>query len=115
MNLCIVSIFIALDFLTGLIYAVYKKKYSSRKMREGIIHKASLFLVYALAVAGDYAQSILNIGITIPLNGAVTVYLILMESGSILENICKINPALKSGRLKKIFSFITEGSEEDGN
>lgn len=116
MNFCIVSIFIALDFITGLIYAIYKKKYSSRKMREGIIHKSSLFLVYALAVSGDYAQTILDIGISIPLTGAVTVYLVVMEAGSILENLCKINPTLKSGKLKKIFSFIKEQEDkEDGN
>lgn len=99
----IVFAFIVLDFVTGLVKAFYTHTFSSTKMREGLFHKAGLMLVVVLGVLVDYAQGYLDLGISVPVSAAVCTYIILMEIGSILENVCKIYPDLMPDKLAKLF------------
>lgn len=99
----IVAAFIVLDFVTGMIKAVSTQSFSSTKMREGLWHKTSLVLVVVLGVLVDYAQGYLDLGITLPVAGAVCTYISLMEIASILENVCKINPELMPDKLHQLF------------
>lgn len=106
----IVAMFISLDIITGLISSIKTKKFTSRKMREGLYHKGGIILIIALSLLIDYSQTIIDIGFTIPTAKAVCTYVIIMELGSNLENIYKLNPALKKiiGELKNVFKNISK-------
>lgn len=99
----IVAAFIVLDFVTGMVKAFSTHTFSSTKMREGLWHKTSLVLVVILGILVDYAQGYLDLGISLPVAGAVCTYISLMEISSILENVCKIYPDLMPDKLAKLF------------
>ncbi len=80
-------------------------------MREGLYHKIGLPLVILLGVLVDYAQGWLELGMSVPVAGAVCAYIVIMEIGSSLENICKINPDLMPDKLTALFGV--KGSEDD--
>lgn len=102
----IVGVFIALDFVTGLIKAFKEKCYTSTIMREGLFHKCGSILCVAFGSLVDYAQQYLDIGITVPVATAICTYIIVMECGSIIENIGTINPDIVPSKLKEYFSKI---------
>ena len=98
--------FIVLDFLTGLIKAFASSSFTSTKMREGLFHKVGLILCMILGFLVDYAQSYLDLGISVPVAAAVCVYICLMEITSIIENICKINPDILPDKLAALFGGL---------
>ena len=97
--------FIALDFFTGLLKAFATDSFSSKTMRRGLFHKLSLLCVLALGWLMEYAQRFVDLGIgfAVPVGVAACVYIILMEVGSILENLCEANPELMPDRLCQLF------------
>lgn len=97
--------FVALDYVTGLCKAWFTKSFSSKVMREGLWHKLALLLAMCIGWLTDYAQSVVDIGMTAPVGGAVCVYIILMELVSALENVCVINPDLLPERLMALFGM----------
>jgi toxin secretion/phage lysis holin len=99
----IVSTFIVLDILSGLIKALKNNEFKSSIMRQGLYSKAGSFLILFLAYLGKYACTYINLGFELPLVEAVSVYICIMEIGSILENAVAINPELDSNALLKIF------------
>lgn len=105
--------FITLDFVTGLIYAFANKAFTSTKMREGLFHKVGLILCVVLGILVDYAQGYLDLGITIPVAAAICTYISLMEIGSIVENICKINPELMPDKLSGFFGGLKKEDKSD--
>lgn len=86
--------FIIVDFLTGLCGGVMNKSFSSQKMREGLIHKLSYVLAIATGLLGDWATQFADI--SLPFDNGITLlvitWIIITEIGSILENLCVINP-----------------------
>lgn len=100
--------FIALDMLTGLIKAFKEKAYTSSVMREGLFHKCGSILAIIFGVLVDYAQTFIDLGVTIPFAISICGYVILMEVGSIIENIGKINPDILPKQLKSYFSKLSE-------
>lgn len=104
----ITGAFILLDFITGLIKAFKKKEYTSSLMREGLYHKVGSILVIVFASLVDYAQGYIDIGVTIPLTITVCSYICLMEIGSIIENVCLINPAIMPEKLQSFFSKLSD-------
>lgn len=98
-----IAILMILDILTGLLNSVKSGTYKSSKMREGLFHKISLVVVIAVAFILEY----LALYIKLPINGnlvtTVEVYIAIMESMSILENVNKINPKLIPDKLTSIF------------
>ena len=118
MGYLITFYFIALDFFTGLLKAFATNTFSSKVMRRGLFHKASLLCVMALGWLVEYAQRFVELGIDflIPTGGAACAYIILMEVCSSLENLCQSNPELMPGRLYQIFGLKPEDggkAEED--
>lgn len=99
----IISIFIGLDIVTGLIKATISKSLSSQIMREGLFHKLSFYLAYALALAIEFGSISLDLGYDVPLAPAVTVYICFTEIISIVENLCEINPEIKNSKLADLF------------
>ena len=100
--------FILLDLITGLIKAFKEKSYTSSVMREGLFHKAGSILIVAFGCLVDYAQTFIDIGVTVPVTLSICGYIVLMEIGSIIENICIINPQILPDKIKMYFKKLTD-------
>ena len=98
--------FIVLDFITGLIKALATSSFTSTKMREGRFHKVGLILCMILGGLVDFAQGYLDLGVSVPVAAAICVYICLMETASIIENVCKINPQLVPDKLSALFGGL---------
>ena len=104
MNIYIIAcIFVAADYVTGLCKAWATKSFSSSVMRQGLWHKLALVWAMAMGYLTDYAQKLVDIGITAPVGAAVCVYIVLMELVSALENICAMNPDIVPEKLLSLF------------
>lgn len=111
----IVALFIVLDMVTGIIKAFKEKAYTSTIMREGLFHKCGSILCVAFGVLVDYTQTLVDIGVTVPVAVSVCVYILIMEIGSIIENIGIINPDIVPDKLKSFFTKLTEGGNHGNN
>ena len=101
--------FVLLDMVTGLINAFKSKAYTSSVMREGLYHKCGSVLTIIFGILVDYAQMYIDIGVNIPMATTICAYICIMEIGSIIENVCQINPEIMPDKLKSYFKKL--GSE----
>lgn len=93
--ICVLA-FILADILTGLVKSLYEKDFKSSVMRQGLFHKAGELLVLGLLYGVEYAAPMLGITSELPTFRAGACYCILMEVGSIIENIRSFTPAISS-------------------
>lgn len=93
-------IFSLTDIITGYIQAVINKNVDSQVMREGLLHKMLLIVILILSFIMQFAFGIKLISV------GVCLYICLMETTSILENL------QKAGIELKITDFL-KGSEKD--
>lgn len=109
--------FIAFDILTGLIGAIKNGTYKSTIMREGLFHKCGEMLAMMFSYGCEYAFPYIGIDVSLPIAQSVYIYIIIMEVGSIIENLTKISPELKSllTRIYKPYRDAVIGSEEETN
>lgn len=105
----VTAAFVALDLVTGIIKALMKKEFTSSIMREGLFHKLGSVLCVVFAVLVDYAQAVVDLGVTVPVTETVCAYIILMEIGSVIENICLINPEIMPDKLRQYFAKLGDG------
>lgn len=111
MIFAVVFSLMVLDFLSGVIGAAAAGSWSSRAMRQGLLHKCSLLLCLALGVVLNLGQGYLELGITVPVYQSISVYIALMEAGSVVENLCKANPRLE--KLRAVLGLKnTDGKEQ---
>ena len=90
-------LFMLADIVSGVISAIIQKNLDSQKMREGLLHKFLLIMVVALSFI---IQIMFNINY---ISKVVCIYIIIMETMSIFENIKKAGVDLgKLGELLKI-------------
>ena len=108
MVFAVVCAFILLDFVTGTIAAIVCREWCSSVMREGLWHKTGSLLCMALAALSQYAAGIVDLGIEVPILPAVCSYICLMEIGSTIENLGKINPQIVPATLRKFFAKLGE-------
>lgn len=99
--------FILMDMLTGIIKAVMMKDFTSSIMREGLFHKTGSVICVAFGVLVDCAQTVIDLGVSVPVASTICAYIIIMEIGSIIENICMINPDIMPDKLKSYFSKLS--------
>ena len=104
----VTACFILLDMITGIIKAFKEKNYTSTIMREGLFHKSGSILCVVFGVLVDYAQSFLDIGVSVPIAIPICAYICVMEIGSIIENVVVINPAIMPDKLKQYFQKLTD-------
>lgn len=105
-----------LDFVSGTVVAVIRHEWKSKIMREGLLHKCSLLLCVVLGVILDMGQHYLELGISIPAYQCISAYITLMEAGSVIENVCKVNPGLAPKKLRAVLGLsTTEDDKEDNN
>ena len=109
--LCLLA-FILLDIVSGLISAFTQRNYQSSIMRAGLYHKLSELFAFIFAVVCDILLP--YIGITLPLviSKGTAIYIIVMECGSIIENIGKANPDLAT-YLHTVFAKVEKPIEEE--
>lgn len=107
----VVLSFIGFDILTGFMKAFYKEGINSTVLRKGLFHKLSEIVAVAGAGLFEYGSAYINLNIDVPLVGAVSTYICIMELISILENISAVNPTL--GRLFKPYLEKMKDKEED--
>ena len=108
MNFIIIAcVFIVLDFVFGLGKALISKTFESRKMRQGLENKMSELSILALAALCTATFPYVGITITFPIVESISVYIILMELASMLENIGKCSPAMGE-IIKKAFGGYFE-------
>lgn len=91
-----VLVFILADILSGLVKSLYEKDFQSAVMRQGLFHKVGELMVLALLYGVEYAAPLLGISFELPTFRAGACYCILMEVGSIIENIKPFTPAISS-------------------
>lgn len=111
MTLVVVGGFIAMDCVTGVLKAFKNKTFSSSIMREGLFHKLGSILAIVLGLLADYAQTIIDLGFSVPIAIPICIYIVTMEIGSIIENISAINPQIISEKLSQFFQKINKGGE----
>lgn len=97
----VVGCFIVLDFVTGLVKAFKQKNYTSTVMREGLFHKCASIIWIVFGTLVDYTQTLIDLGITIPVAVSICAYIILMECGSIVENLGAINPEIVPEKVRQ--------------
>ena len=96
---------ILLDWVFGIGNACMKHEFSSEKMRQGIGHKCSELGFVMLGIVMDaMITSGLDIGFDAPILTTITVYLCVMEIGSLLETFAKINPQLAESPVFKLLA-----------
>lgn len=96
-------IFSLCDVLTGFIQAIINNEVQSKVMREGLLHKTLIIIIVFLSFV---ASLTFNISL---ISKAVCIYVIVMETMSILENLSKAG--IKIEIIDKILK--KEGSETD--
>lgn len=102
MCIVIVLLFIALDYITGIVMSVKNSNFNSSVMRDGLFNKFGEIVIVAVGFLIDYGQSFLDMGFSIPVLESICVYIILMEIGSILENVSRINKNLVPEKIREI-------------
>lgn len=107
----ITGAFILLDFITGLVKAFKTKQFTSSVMRQGLFHKAGSVLVVMFGALVDYAQVYIDLGVSIPVATTICIYICLMEIGSIIENVCVINPRIMPNKLQSYFQKLNTKDE----
>ena len=113
MEYLITFCFIAVDFVTGLLQAFATGTFSSKVMRQGLFHKVALLLVMLLGWLIEYAQGFVDLGVTIPVGVGACVYIILMEIGSSMENLCRMNPDIMPDKLCQVFGGVGKVNAHD--
>lgn len=118
----VMTAFIALDILFGLCKAFSTHTFDSTKMRQGLWHKCALvgvgilaYLVELVTQFMDFTACGLPSDFSIPTVAAVTGYVIVMETGSILESLVVMNPELAGGKILSQFDKLVKHSDEGGD
>lgn len=105
--LLVVLGFIGADVVTGLTAAWFTRTVSSQKMRTGAQHKVAEILAMAATIGIDYSIPLLGLRCYVSFTKCLAVYLVIMETTSILENIIKLNKDL-AGPLGKLLDKVKE-------
>lgn len=108
----VTGLFILLDIFTGIWNAIKQKNFESSAMREGLFHKSGSVICVVFGVLIDYAQSLVDLGVQVPVSTMFCVYITSMEIGSIIENICSINPEIAPEVLKQHFKKLKGDNNE---
>lgn len=110
----VILILVTLDYVTGIIAGCMNEGFSSSKMREGLAHKSTYLVAILVCLCIEHLSAYLDMGFVFGsgITALVCVWIVLTEVGSIIENICKMNPELASTSFTRLFAASKEGREE---
>lgn len=102
-----------IDLFTGWLQSMVNKTFESSIMRVGICHKmlmlCLLVVAYVIEAASAHVEGLGFMEITVIV---VCIPMVVMEVGSICENVVKGNPALKDTPLIKLFIKNEDGTTD---
>ncbi|MCL2083036.1 MAG: phage holin family protein [Oscillospiraceae bacterium] len=107
---------VLLDYITGMLAAVYNEGLSSRKGRRGLVKKVSFLLMLGLGFLLDaaipyFAEHGLSATISVPLPFGLMIcaWIVITEAISVLENLCRIDGIHVPGWLVKMLESTKDG------
>lgn len=109
--LIIVGCAIILDIISGVAKSIHNNAFKSSVMREGLWHKLSEVIAIIVAYFVQYMLPAIGVPYSVPAVSVVTIYIVFMEVGSCIENLCAINPDLKNP-LSTIYEHM-KGEDND--
>ena len=118
--LVVLAIVMVIDYVTGMAGAAYSGKLSSRVGVLGILKKAGYLALVAVGMVADYliGSALLKIGIDLQINYCfgmiITVWLIINELISILENLGELDvplPGFMVNIIKSLKNKVEERAE----
>ena len=116
--LAILLVVMLIDYITGMAGASYSGKLSSRGGIMGILKKAGYFALVAVGMVADYliSSALVKIGIDLKITYCfgmiITIWLIINELISILENLGELNVPLPSFLVNIIKTLKTKVEEQ---
>lgn len=101
----VILLLVTLDYITGITAGCITEGFSSQKMRVGLLHKLTYLISILVCLCIEYLSAFLELGFVVGsgITTIVCVWVCVTEIGSILENICRINPELASNSFMRIF------------
>lgn len=108
MKILIVIAFIVFDFISGILSALKSGRFTSKGMKRGLYSKSGELMLLALSYLISFTMNYFDIGYSNTFYIVVSVYIIIMEIGSIIENVGKINSALIPNVIKKCFKLLQD-------
>lgn len=104
---------VIIDFITGLIGHTMREGFSSSKVREGLAHKFTYVIALVLCLILErvmeyYELPMVYAGV---LYSLTYVWIVVTETGSILENLVLINPDLADKSFMRIFDRREEADQ----
>lgn len=96
---------VIVDFITGLIGHTMREGFSSSKVREGLAHKSTYVIALALCLILEKIMEYYDLPMIYAgaLYSLTYVWIVITETGSILENLVLINPDLADNSFMRIF------------
>lgn len=88
--------FILFDIITGLLKAAHEKNLDSTVLRQGLFNKCAEILAVIGAGLLQRGADVIELGLDVPTLPFVSAYVCIMETVSVIENLCIINPALSN-------------------
>lgn len=77
-------------------------------MREGLYHKLGEIFAVGFGFMCEYTFPYIGITVSVPIVTTICIYLVLMETGSIVENLAEISP-----NIKKILGKVFDGYKSE--
>lgn len=110
-----VLILILADMLFGITNACMHHEFSSKKLREGLMHKTGeLALVLVGIIIDGLIFAGIDIGVNGPILGVMLTAIVVMETGSLMEIAAKMNPALADMQVFKMLASVKENTYMEG-
>lgn len=110
--LIVAGCFILFDVITGLIKAWKNGNINSTKMREGLINKIVEIVAILFGYMCEYTLPELGVGVDIAFGHVITVYIVLTEICSIIENLGEISPTIGKV-LSSVFEKLQAEHDEE--
>ena len=92
----VVGASILADIVTGLLKALYTKTFKSSVMRQGLFHKLGELIAVGVLYGAQIALPKIGVEAHLPLFTVGCGYCVLMELGSIIENLRSFTPGLEN-------------------
>lgn len=104
---------VIVDFITGLIGHTMREGFSSSKIREGLAHKFTYVIALVVClilekIMEHYDLPMVYAGV---LYSLTYVWIVITETGSILENLVLINPDMADNSFMRIFDWREQADQ----